>query len=448
MMQRRQPICALREAAMFLLVIGISFQEALGGGKVVSVKESIIDSAVSEIFWLGTDNKKLLLLSQKGRLYHSTNGGDAWKDITETFSQASSSKFEETSVVESISMSSADKNIAIVSTKHGQHWTSQDAGINWSELRHKGKIHNFMFHRTRPRWALVSTWIGGCDKSITSTGKADDGPCNHILFITKDLGKTFQQVTSYVVQFAWGTDSQKDRIFFTAFRQKSGEQKRLTLWSKNVDFSYTDDFGSSTSRLVYRGNKFIVSPSGFIFAAKVKDETSQVVVLMVSSDGGKTFNKAQLPQELDEKSYTILDTTSGIVMLHVNHGSTENKEDLVGNVYVSDAQGIRYSLSLSDNVRSKQGDCEFDRVLSMEGTYIANFRDNAKADGESESEDESKDEAASETADQSEVERKRKKGKGKTERIVRTVISFDKGAVWSYLKPPKVDSHGKKNRLP
>lgn len=29
--------------------------------------------------------------------------------------------------------------------------------------------------------------------------------------------------------------------------------------------------------------------------------------------------------------------------------------------------------------------------------------------------------------------------KGKEESLVKTVISFDKGGVWSYLKPPKVD---------
>merc|ERR1719265_1817919 len=31
---------------------------------------------------------------------------------------------------------------------------------------------------------------------------------------------------------------------------------------------------------------------------------------------------------------------------------------------------------------------------------------------------------------------------GKDEKVVRTVISFDKGGVWSYLKPPRVDSLG------
>ena len=31
----------------------------------------------------------------------------------------------------------------------------------------------------------------------------------------------------------------------------------------------------------------------------------------------------QLPTEIDEKSYTVLDTSEGLVMLHVNHGAKE-----------------------------------------------------------------------------------------------------------------------------
>lgn len=46
----------------------------------------------------------------------------------------------------------------------------------------------------------------------------------------------------------------------------------------------------------------------------------------------------------------------------------------VGNVYISDAAGLRYSLSLPKNVRTTSGECEFDRVASLEGVYIANFQ--------------------------------------------------------------------------
>lgn len=43
-------------------------------------------------------------------------------------------------------------------------------------------------------------------------------------------------------------------------------------------------------------------------------------------------------------------------------------------MYISDATGLRYSLSLPSNVRTTTGECEFDRIASLEGIYIANFK--------------------------------------------------------------------------
>merc|ERR1719440_2383891 len=236
-----------------------------------------------------------------------------------------------------------------------------------------------MFHKTRPKWALLSSWTDACEgtksKASASDSEADDaGPCNHMLYLTKDLGRTFTLVTSYVVQFSWGASDkgQQDRIYFTHFRQKTGDQPKLTLWSKQVDFALTDNGGQRVTRLVYRGNKFLVSHN-FLFVAKLKNSDSQTVNLMCSSDGGVTFRASKLPQELEEKSYTVLDTSEGAVILHVNHGSKEPFG--VGNVYISDKDGVRFTLSLPNNVRSTSGDCEFDRVLSLEGIYIANLKD-------------------------------------------------------------------------
>eukprot|EP00386_Alphamonas_edax_P014095 GDKI01043378.1.p1 GENE.GDKI01043378.1~~GDKI01043378.1.p1 ORF type:complete len:717 (+),score=231.79 GDKI01043378.1:264-2153(+) len=205
--------------------------------------------------------------------------------------------------------------------------------------------------------------------------------------------------------------------------------------------------------MIYRGNKFLVS-NGYIFVAKLTDAVKQTVALMVSTDGGVTFDQAQLPFELQERSYTILDTSEGEVILHVNHG--DDGKSGTGNVYISGPGGKRYSLSLPGNVRSSQGECEFDRVLSLDGVYIANFKDDPdnsvatkteselKERRESENEDEEID-SASHTA----VDRKHKAtSKARSEEVVKTVITFDKGAVWSYLRAPKVDSIGQKIDCP
>merc|ERR1719359_1116748 len=350
-------------------------------GKKVAVNEVVVDSAIVDIQWLGQDHQTVLLQTSKGRLYRSTNGGEGWTDITDSLKVdvPGGGDANMPVVVDQINVSPADPNTVMVAGTKRNHFISTNGGSTWRRIRQRATIHTFMFHKTRPKWALLSSWTDSCEGRRKSD--ADDaGPCNHMLYITKDLGRTFTLVTSYVVQFSWGSPDkgQQDRIYFTHFRQKTGDQPKLTLWSKSVDFALTDDAGQKITRLVYRGNKFLVS-HGFIFVAKLKDASVQSVSLMCSSDGGVTFRASKLPQELEEKSYTVLDTSEGAVILHVNHGSKEPYG--VGNVYISDKDGVRFTLSLPNNVRSTSGDCEFDKVLGLDGIYIANFRDIPKSEG-------------------------------------------------------------------
>mmetsp|Transcript_125093 Transcript_125093/g.348087 ORF Transcript_125093/g.348087 Transcript_125093/m.348087 type:complete len:871 (+) Transcript_125093:72-2684(+) len=428
--------------------------------KKVEVNEVTFDSAVADIQWFGEDHRIVLVQTNKGRLYRSIDTGNKWNDITDQLRDGDSSG--PSTAVDQIVKSQADPNTLLVAGKQQAHFLSVNAGETWTRVRHRTTIHTFMFHKSRPKWALLSAWTDACEAKKRKKNDEDEeeqgerGPCNHMLYLTKDLGRTFVLVSSYVVQFSWGDPShkQRDRIYFTHFRQQKGDQPTLYMWSDNVDFSYTDDNGKTVTRLVHNGNKFMVSHS-FIFVAKLKEHKGQTVNLMVSSDGGASFKLAKLPQDIDEKSYTVLDTSEGTVMLHVNHGSKEPFN--VGNVYVSDKDGVRYTLSLPNNVRGSSGNCEFDKVLGLEGVYMANFKDIPRAgDSDAKSLVNGKKAEAAKEAEELEqsatgtaVEKRRStKSKSKEESVVRTVISFDKGGVWSYLKPPKVDSIGKKIDCP
>jgi hypothetical protein len=425
----------------------------VAAGKKVEVNEVTFDSAVSDIQWFGKDQRTVMVQTNKGRLYRSTDGGNKWTDITERVSAGGGSSTSTPVVVDQLIKSQASPTTLLVAGTTRTHFLSTDSGGTWRRLRHKARIHTFMFHKTRPTWALMSMWTDSCEVSRSKTKDSADGPCNHMLYITKDLGKTFTLVCSYVVQFSWGDAAQKqeDRIYFTHFRKKQGEQPKLYMWSEGVDFACTDNFGKKVVPLVKQGNKFMVS-KGYLFVATLKDPATQTVNLMVSSNGGNAFDAARLPQDIDERSYTILDTSEGSVMLHVNHGSKEPAN--VGNVYISDKEGVHFTLSLPNNVRGSNGNCEFDRILSLEGVYMANFKDFSRAgdSGSSKGAAFGKKAQAAAEADEleqaatgTEVERRRQpRAKSKEESVIRTVISFDKGGVWSYLKPPKVDSLGKK----
>ena len=141
---------------------------------------------------------------------------------------------------------------------------------------------------------------------------------------------------------------------------------------------------------------------------------------------------------VEEKSYTILDTSEGAVVLHVHHGHVADVD--IGHVYVSDSNGLRYTKSLAANVRSPDGTCDFDKVGGVDGIYMANQVDTAaEADVQTDEEDSEETGAATNSGAKSGESRGKQ---GKSESRVRTVISFDKGGKWQVIAPPEFDSLG------
>eukprot|EP00923_Selenidium_pygospionis_P000302 GHVN01000620.1.p1 GENE.GHVN01000620.1~~GHVN01000620.1.p1 ORF type:complete len:860 (+),score=84.35 GHVN01000620.1:105-2684(+) len=408
----------------------------VSGEKKVSVSEVSFDSSVEDIQWTNNDHRTVLVKTTKGRLYRSVDAGRTWTEITESLGGDGDASRQ--IVVDSLIVHPMDpKAVLVVGTKH-THFVSENGAKTFRRLTQKMTIHNWQFHPLKPKWALLSTWSEGCTPGV-------EGDCNHILYVTKDFGRTFDVVSSYVVQFSWGDKTKPDdvdSIYFTHHRVKKGNQQRYGGWSKTVDFARTSDGGENVSILVERGNKFLVS-NGFIFVARLEDAEKQTVKLSVSSDGGATFRTGKLSAELQEKSYTVLDTSEGAIMLHVNHGDVAGGSN-TGSVYVSDATGSRYTLSLPGNFRTVTGECEFDKVQSLEGVYIANYKANTKATESNVTRTNAeKTEEANDSAGETQVDkRKGKHAKGKSDDMIKTVISFDKGGVWSYLRPPKVDSKG------
>ena len=50
----------------------------------------------------------------------------------------------------------------------------------------------------------------------------------------------------------------------------------------------------------------------------------------------------------------------------------------MGKIYSSDSTGTKFAVSLVDNVRGSDGQCDFDKVSGVEGIYIANIFNNSK----------------------------------------------------------------------
>lgn len=244
---------------------------------------------------------------------------------------------------------------------------------------------------------------------------------------------------------------------------KKGNQQ-FRGWSENAEIAYSDDFFKTKTTILEGGNKFLVTKS-FFFGVQVDDEDTQNVRLLI---GPSNTNKYRLEPivlptrkqkkkkgsgKLLDHSYTILDTGEDQVFLHINH---EGERSKYGNIYISDSTGIRYSLSLHGNVRSLNGQCDFESVSGLEGIFLANVYDpqilnKIKSDGGASQEIATSSQSSKPTGKVKAYQTSSSSSKDKEHRLKEldqykmTMVTFDKGGIWDRLRPPKKDAKG--NRI-
>jgi hypothetical protein len=216
-----------------------------------------------------------------------------------------------------------------------------------------------------------------------------------------------------------------------------GDQKHQG-WNYKVDFIYSDDYFTTKKVGANKGNKFMLSKN-YLFVAQVVDQTAQEVMLLVTNNGeGYEFKPIDTnSKKYKAYSYTFLGKTEGSVFLHINHFGQYSK---YGHIYISDAQGVNYSQSLKYNVRTNNGQCDFEKVYSLEGLYIANVFD---ADYMKDAEQDIEEEKNQEEAGMDEKKTKKSETKDNFEDFITTVITFNKGGNWLRIKAPDRDSEGK-----
>ncbi|CAD7936774.1 unnamed protein product [Amoebophrya sp. A25] len=398
------------------------------------IEETTMDTPISVesgFTWIGNNKQTMLLHTTGDILYRSSDNGFAWMDITKDLDIKATTPSERAGVSH-IEVSPADKNVVLAVGNDRAHYISENAGVSWRKIVSKNKIRLMHFHPTRRNWMLVTSWTTECD------GKKDSGQgdntCVHMAWVTKDLGFSFALVDSYIVQVGWGTEAsnQVDSVFYTHYSKKSGNQPNSPHYTHPIDFSVTHNQGRSSTTLLSKGNRFMISDK-FIFCAVVRGQQDDLtdLGLMVSTDGGGHFEQAQIPEKLEQKGYSVIDSSEGVVLLEVRHAARK-----YGNVYVSDETGTRYTRALwqaEDNSVSK--------VMGIDGIYMANVRMQAGANIGAHAHG-TLDDAAEQDMEEDASNTKKLTKVGKKEEVVRSVITFDKGAYWEQIQGPRLDSLG------
>lgn len=377
-----------------------------------------LDNPISSVHYCG-NGSTILAITQSNTLYRSENEGFTWKRMTEILErQGKSGK------VNTVIISDADDSSIAILGKQGSNWYSSDCGKTIKPITIGKSLDEFQFHPTDKNLALAATWTRCTDFA--------DGPCaiNKELYFTRDSGEHWKYLANYVVQFSWGHRGlnsnisnviPKTRIYITHIGDDSAKgHQKMKGWNQDVDFSYSDDYFKSYTTVIKGGNKFLITDS-FIMVAQLIDHESQAVQLMVASEQNlEKFYKSEFPMKtIPEKSYTLLDSSEGSLVLNINHSGDKA---LYGNIYISDSLGRRFSLSLLHNSRGFDGYSDFQKISNLEGIYIANILDVEKVKN---------------------VDPLKHRTRKETE-FKKTVITFDKGGRWHPLTAPERDSEGKK----
>lgn len=327
------------------------------------------------------------------------------------------------------------------------------------------KIHEFIFHPTQKNWALAAGWTSCQDF-------ADDEPCEIYkeLYVTKDLGNTWQYLKSYVFDFAWGTTTYsatlgqrnvESRIFITHDKELKGHQKSRERWKQSVHLFYSDDFFKTMTMALAAGNSIVMTNHYMFVARSISSETIKIHVAR-AEEGFLNFRLARLPSNYHiTDHFTVMDTSEKTVFLYVSDNRYSNP---VGNLFVSDGLGYRFTHSL-ENIIKRGSAVDFETIESMDGTFMANRYDIdhnsdnvAKAAGNikqitDDDIEEHEKQKAEKSRMQTNVNKKQAMINKETVSAnlqlvdfldkIKTYITHNKGSTWELVPAPKEDMNGK-----
>jgi photosystem II stability/assembly factor-like uncharacterized protein len=253
------------------------------------------------------------------------------------------------------------------------------------------------FHPQYKDWLI---WTGAADCSSTS------GDCHDDAYFSKNRGESWELLLRYVRRCEFeASENRPDSENLIFCEQHESESKANPLHLLSSENFFADSRDHYTDLVNY------ATMSEFIIAAFKDPENPDALVATTSVDG-KTFAEARFPPNLHipvKTAYTVLESTTHAIFLHVKAGSTAEYGPLIK----SNSNGTSYVLSLDAVNENRAGFADFEKMKGLEGVAVVNVVGN--------------------------VEEVSKGAKKK----LKTMISHNDGAQWALLPPPEKDADGK-----
>nr|XP_021517328.1 sortilin-related receptor [Meriones unguiculatus] len=237
---------------------------------------------------------------------------------------------------------------------------------------------------------------------------------NKQLWKSDDFGQTWIMIQEHVKSFSWGIEpyDQPNTIYI----------ERHEPFGFSTVFRSTDFFQSRENQeVILEEARDFQLRDKYMFATKVvhlPGSQQQSSVQLWVSFGRKPMRAAQFVTKHPINEYYIADASEDQVFVCVSHSNNST------NLYISEAEGLKFSLSLENVLYYSPGGAgsdtlvryfanepfaDFHRVEGLQGVYIATLINGSI-----------------------------------NEENMRSVITFDKGGTWEFLQAPAFTGYGEK----
>ena len=265
----------------------------------------------------------------------------------------------------------------------------------------RDKLSILSFHADYKDWLI---WTGAVD--CEGSGK---GNCHNVAFFSEDRGATWEHRLRYVNKCEFikeaGRGGNEKLVYCEQYQDEKPDNPLQLKWSDNW---FADDHRPFDDIIDF------ATMSEFIVVAARREDDRDALTCHTSVDG-KTFADAKFPPTFEvpaQKAYTVLDSSTHAVFLHVTVNNREESE--YGSVIKSNSNGTSYVMSLNGVNRNRQGYVDFEKMLGLEGVILVNTVANIDETNQ-----------------------------GKSKRL-RTMITHNDGAQWAPLHAPSKDAEGRK----
>ncbi|CAO1625062.1 unnamed protein product [Jaminaea pallidilutea] len=346
----------------------------------------------------------VLVRLRDGTVWESKNDGASWNQkIPDPARKDPDSRFL------AMALHSFDKERGYLITSDRIVWYTTNGGKEWhwftAPLSANGLgLPILQFHPDKSDW-LIWTGSEGC-----VSGTANQA-CHASAWYSLDHGRNWHVIEKYVRTCSWARDRNfkvdSQAIMCESYKKKSGSQLAFDASNNELQLVWASPFWKNQKVLFDN----IVGLAVFEEFLVVAELVSGALSIQVSLDGVHFAQVSTPPNlRLDNKAYTILDSVTKSIFLHVTTHSSAGAE--WGSILKSNGNGTYFSLSQDGVNRDASGFVDFEKMLNLDGIALINVVSNA---------------------DEATVSK---------HKDLQTRITHNDGGRWKALVPPKVDAYG------